>query len=63
MKNYRICRNCHGFCDPGEIEGGICHGCRAEIRRMEEDREMLRCSNQMEKEDNEDARKDGLCAV
>lgn len=29
MKKYE-CKKCHGLCDPGELEGGVCFECRAE---------------------------------
>ena len=29
MRLYECCM-CHGFCDPGELENGVCFECRAE---------------------------------
>lgn len=29
MRMYK-CHICHGLCDPGELENGVCFDCRAE---------------------------------
>lgn len=35
MRMYE-CHICHGLCDPGELEGGVCFDCRqADIQRQE----------------------------
>lgn len=31
MNSYE-CSECHGLCDPGELEGGICYECRSNLQ-------------------------------
>lgn len=35
MKIARICSECKGRCDPGEISGGICFDCRVKLEKKE----------------------------
>lgn len=37
MFNYK-CSVCLGDCDPGELEGGICHECRSAAEERKEER-------------------------
>lgn len=33
---YYECGTCHGLCDPGELENGVCFDCRSEsVRRQD----------------------------
>lgn len=38
MRMYE-CHICHGLCDPGELENGVCHDCRADAVNREEKRQ------------------------
>lgn len=33
------CHTCHGLCDPGELENGVCFECRAKAVEREEERQ------------------------
>ncbi|MCH5271607.1 MAG: hypothetical protein J1E83_12800 [Lachnospiraceae bacterium] len=39
MRMYE-CHVCHGLCDPGELQNGVCHECRSEAVHREEKRQL-----------------------
>lgn len=39
MRTYE-CHICHGKCDPGELENGVCFDCRSEAVKMEDARRL-----------------------
>lgn len=34
------CHICHGLCDAGELENGVCFNCRSEALSRQEDRQL-----------------------
>lgn len=48
MRMYE-CHVCHGLCDPGELENGVCFDCRSTARERQENRalENIKAWNRM----------------